>query len=282
MGAVTLSINQCPPAKPPRPLTLPTPEICTGAVPVRGRMRPLQVPTDCPAEVAQLVEQCMSADPQARPTAQQLVERLLAAPGSPVQGTAPAAGARRTSARRSMEAGRPAGQAAAAAMLALGGRQLGSRASSTGDLASPGSPAGAKGRPPRPRSETNLPALATQHALAAPQAAHATQPAPPALPAVREESEILQLPQARQAQQAAHPPSPRPTSPLAPALSVASDGALTGTTAPAAQVAAAVVGPAVGPRHLSARPSLGRCLWAGFRLILGFLCWPRSAAHLDR
>jgi hypothetical protein len=48
---------------------------------VRGRMRPLQAPQDCPQEVVDLAADCMEADPQARPTAQQLVQRLLAVPG---------------------------------------------------------------------------------------------------------------------------------------------------------------------------------------------------------
>ena len=56
-------------------------ELCTGGVPVRGRMRPLQAPQDCPQEVVDLAADCMEADPQARPTAQQLVQRLLAVPG---------------------------------------------------------------------------------------------------------------------------------------------------------------------------------------------------------
>lgn len=195
------------------------PQICTGSVPVRGRMRPLAVPADCPAEVARLVEECTSPDPLARPTAQQLVERLLGAPGSPPQGAVPAA-ARRGVARRSMDAIRPAGQTAAAALMARRVSDRGGRAGSAGELASPASPPAPLGRPPRPRSEANLPALAAQQ---------------PVLPAVREDPEQQQ---GQQAQQAA--PSP-PPSPLPPALSVSSDSALTGMMAPAGQVAAAVV-----------------------------------------
>ncbi|KAI7839307.1 hypothetical protein COHA_007005 [Chlorella ohadii] len=194
-------------------------EICTGSVPVRGRMRPLAVPADCPAEVARLVEECTSPDPLARPTAQQLVERLLGAPGSPPQGAVPAA-ARRGVARRSMDAIRPAGQTAAAALMARRVSDRGGRAGSAGELASPASLPAPLGRPPRPRSEANLPALAAQQ---------------PVLPAVREDPEQQQ---GQQAQQAA--PSP-PPSPLPPALSVSSDSALTGMMAPAGQVAAAVV-----------------------------------------
>lgn len=238
-------------------------------------MRPLAVPDDCPAEVAHLVEECMSADPQARPTAQQLVERLLAAPGSPSQRAAPAdvgPGSRRGMARRSMEASRPAGQAAAAATLTRRGSELGSRVGSAGELASPASPAGTIGRPPRPRSETNLPVLAAQHVLAAAQAAHASHaahPTQPALPAVREEAEQLPPQQAQppwpEQQRAAQTPSPRPTSPLPSALSVASDSALTGALAPVGQVAAAMV----AAQHMERGSSLPVPQW-GDQYGLGF------------
>ncbi|PSC68117.1 serine threonine-kinase [Micractinium conductrix] len=59
-------------------------EICTGEVPVRGRTRSLRVPQDCPAEVADLVAECTSPDPSRRPSAKELVERLMQAPGTPV------------------------------------------------------------------------------------------------------------------------------------------------------------------------------------------------------
>jgi serine/threonine protein kinase len=58
-------------------------EICTGRVPLRGRMRDLEVPQDCPPEVAALVDRCLDPDPARRPTAQQLVEQLTAAPATP-------------------------------------------------------------------------------------------------------------------------------------------------------------------------------------------------------
>jgi hypothetical protein len=44
-------------------------------------MRALQAPEDCPQEVVDLAADCLEADPQVRPTAQQLVQRLLAVPG---------------------------------------------------------------------------------------------------------------------------------------------------------------------------------------------------------
>ena len=58
-------------------------EIATGDVPVRGRMRPLQAGRDCPADVVALVESCMDPDPAQRPSAQQVVELLLALPSTP-------------------------------------------------------------------------------------------------------------------------------------------------------------------------------------------------------
>lgn len=92
-------------------------------MPVRGRMRALQPPTDCPPEIAALVEACMAADPQQRPTAAQVAERLAQAPGSPPQ--------------------------------QQGGASPQERRPSSVARALPGaSPAAA--RPPRPRSESSL------------------------------------------------------------------------------------------------------------------------------
>ena len=75
-------------------------EVCTGAVPTRGRMRALEVPVDCPAEVAALVTDCMAADPMQRPSAQQLVERLLLAPASPPSGHGPSSLPRQSAVRQ--------------------------------------------------------------------------------------------------------------------------------------------------------------------------------------
>ncbi|KAL4443807.1 hypothetical protein ABPG75_011544 [Micractinium tetrahymenae] len=72
-------------------------EIATQSRPIRGRMRQLKCPQDCPPEVAALVAACMDPDPAQRPSAQQLVERLLEAPAEPPLGIATgraAAGAR--------------------------------------------------------------------------------------------------------------------------------------------------------------------------------------------
>ncbi len=41
-------------------------------------MRAPKVPEECPAEVVALINECTSVDASARPTARELVERLLA------------------------------------------------------------------------------------------------------------------------------------------------------------------------------------------------------------
>ncbi|PRW39194.1 serine threonine- kinase [Chlorella sorokiniana] len=51
-------------------------EICTGERPRRGDMRTPRVPEECPQEVVDLIGQCMSLDPQDRPSAQHLLARL--------------------------------------------------------------------------------------------------------------------------------------------------------------------------------------------------------------
>lgn len=51
-------------------------EIVTGELPVRGQLRMPHVPSECPQEVADLFVQCTSSNPGARPTAQELVQRL--------------------------------------------------------------------------------------------------------------------------------------------------------------------------------------------------------------
>lgn len=61
-------------------------EICSGEAPERGRLRDLGVPEECPAEVRQLILECLEARPSLRPTALQLVERLgRAQGGAPAQ-----------------------------------------------------------------------------------------------------------------------------------------------------------------------------------------------------
>jgi len=56
-------------------------EICTGEIPVRGRMRNVRVPLECPQEIADLIHACIdSEDPKARPTASDafdILETLL-------------------------------------------------------------------------------------------------------------------------------------------------------------------------------------------------------------
>ena len=51
-------------------------EICTGEPPVRGHMRPLEPGKDCPPEIVELHYQCISEDPEKRPSAQEVVSLL--------------------------------------------------------------------------------------------------------------------------------------------------------------------------------------------------------------
>lgn len=59
-------------------------EICTGEIPVRGCMRPVRVPEECPQEVADLIDACVNCDngrqPSDRPTAAEafdILQKLL-------------------------------------------------------------------------------------------------------------------------------------------------------------------------------------------------------------
>ncbi|PRW60272.1 serine threonine- kinase [Chlorella sorokiniana] len=51
-------------------------EIATQATPVRGRMRPIRVPEEAPAEVVGLINLCMRSEAKERPTAPQIVSQL--------------------------------------------------------------------------------------------------------------------------------------------------------------------------------------------------------------
>jgi len=51
-------------------------EIITGERPKRGCLRLPQVPQECPQEVSDLMLQCTASDPKARPTTEELVQRL--------------------------------------------------------------------------------------------------------------------------------------------------------------------------------------------------------------
>lgn len=55
-------------------------EVVTGDIPVRGYLRDVLVPQECPAEVRQLISDCMETESNLRPTAQELVDRLTAIP----------------------------------------------------------------------------------------------------------------------------------------------------------------------------------------------------------
>lgn len=55
-------------------------EIITRQVAVRGRLRPPIVPDECPQDVVDIMNQCLSADPDERPSAREAYEALLACP----------------------------------------------------------------------------------------------------------------------------------------------------------------------------------------------------------
>lgn len=60
-------------------------EIATGEIPERGRLRDLEVPTECPIELRKLILECLDSRPSIRPTAIQMVERLQLVPGNPAE-----------------------------------------------------------------------------------------------------------------------------------------------------------------------------------------------------
>ncbi|KAL4529628.1 hypothetical protein Ndes2437B_g08800 [Nannochloris sp. 'desiccata'] len=61
-------------------------EICTGEKPVRGQLRDVKVPEECPEQVRILMLQCLDTRPSRRPSALQIVERLKQSPADPPPG----------------------------------------------------------------------------------------------------------------------------------------------------------------------------------------------------
>lgn len=51
-------------------------ELCTGEAPLRGQLRAVKVPEECPQEVEELINRCWSTDPEKRPTAVEIVRIL--------------------------------------------------------------------------------------------------------------------------------------------------------------------------------------------------------------
>lgn len=51
-------------------------ELCTGEAPLRGQLRAVKVPEECPQEVEELMRRCWSTDPEKRPTAVEIVRIL--------------------------------------------------------------------------------------------------------------------------------------------------------------------------------------------------------------
>uniref|UniRef100_A0A1D2A5N4 Protein kinase domain-containing protein n=2 Tax=Auxenochlorella protothecoides TaxID=3075 RepID=A0A1D2A5N4_AUXPR len=58
-------------------------EMCTGEKPVRGQLRDVVVPSECPESVRTLILECLETRPTRRPSALQIVERLVAGGGDP-------------------------------------------------------------------------------------------------------------------------------------------------------------------------------------------------------
>ena len=57
-------------------------EICTRDIPMRGYLRDVHAPAECPADIRLLLAECMNSDPERRPSAEELVRpcHLLPAP----------------------------------------------------------------------------------------------------------------------------------------------------------------------------------------------------------
>lgn len=51
-------------------------EVCTGELPERGQMRPLEAPVDCPQSIVVLQQRCVATDPSLRPDSAEVVEVL--------------------------------------------------------------------------------------------------------------------------------------------------------------------------------------------------------------
>ena len=51
-------------------------EICTQEIPVRGQMRPVSVPEECPQEIKDLMWLCTEADPNVRPDMRSIIAIL--------------------------------------------------------------------------------------------------------------------------------------------------------------------------------------------------------------
>ncbi|KAI3437798.1 hypothetical protein D9Q98_000245 [Chlorella vulgaris] len=90
-------------------------ELATGETPIRGQLRDVRVPEECPAELRDLMLDCMEQNPRRRPSAAQLITRLRKIPVSPLESQAalPPPG---------MRPGSPPGPPAAAAAAAQCGR----------------------------------------------------------------------------------------------------------------------------------------------------------------
>ncbi|KAL4421913.1 hypothetical protein ABPG77_005197 [Micractinium sp. CCAP 211/92] len=147
-------------------------EICSGEAPERGRLRDLRVPEECPAEVRQIILECLEARPSLRPSALQLVERLGRAAGAPPPGLA----AQPQSPPQNASAGNP-GAAAIIAQAGAAGQQEGElelAAAAAGWVQGPG---GAQAErqlavgPQAVQEEQPMPAFGEQAAAPAPRAA---------------------------------------------------------------------------------------------------------------
>lgn len=59
-------------------------EICTRDIPMRGYLRDVHAPAECPEDIRALLADCMASDPAKRPSAEELVSILACFLRSPV------------------------------------------------------------------------------------------------------------------------------------------------------------------------------------------------------
>ena len=78
-------------------------EICTGQTPVRGQLRDVEVPEECPEAVRNLILECLETRPSKRPSALKIIEILQSTPA----GQVPVSAAEETSKPSALPSQRP-------------------------------------------------------------------------------------------------------------------------------------------------------------------------------
>ncbi|EFN54023.1 hypothetical protein CHLNCDRAFT_136066 [Chlorella variabilis] len=172
-------------------------EICTCMTPIRGQLRDVGVPQECPAEVRELILDCLATNPRKRPSAVEIVDRLRAMPDPrpPQAAAAAAAGARARLQQLQQQPRRPQQQAAGLARQLSGtvAAQLAAtspastytsiRTSAPPAVAAPGPATGQSAGQQQPSSqrsseESNLSMLDAEGEMAQALAAAYASPAP--------------------------------------------------------------------------------------------------------